>query len=80
MEMLKTWLTTSDNTTWKTLTEALRCQIVGASQLAGTLEEKYCKMGETEVGGGMFALDSQPETYIPPLHKPDDRGIPTTSS
>ena len=30
LEMLKTWLTTSDNTSWKTLTEALRSRSVGA--------------------------------------------------
>ena len=41
-EMLKTWLAISDNTSWKTLTSALRSRSVGASQLAGTLETKYC--------------------------------------
>ena len=41
-EMLKTWLTTSDNSSWKTLTEALRSRSVGASQLASVLETKYC--------------------------------------
>ena len=40
--MLKTWLITSDNTSWKMLTDALRCRSVGASQLAGALETKYC--------------------------------------
>ena len=58
MEMLKTWLTTSDNTTWKTLTDALRSQSVGASQLAGELEKKYCHVKGTNVGKGMFASDS----------------------
>ena len=42
LEMLKSWLTTSDNTSWKTLTDALRSRSVGASQLAGVLESKYC--------------------------------------
>ena len=42
LEMLKTWLTSSDNTSWKTLTDALRSRSVGASQLAGVLETKYC--------------------------------------
>ena len=41
-EMLETWLTTSDNTSWKTLSDALRCQEVGENQLAGSLERKYC--------------------------------------
>ena len=42
LEMLKTWLTISDNTSWKTLTDALRSRSVGANQLAGVLETKYC--------------------------------------
>ena len=49
LEMLKTWLTTSDNPSWKTLTRALRSRIVGASQLADILERTYCKVKETEV-------------------------------
>ena len=39
-EMLKTWLTASDNPSWKTVTDVLRS--VGASQLADRLEAKYC--------------------------------------
>ena len=41
LEMLKAWLTTSDNTSWKTLADALRSQSVGESRLAGGLERKY---------------------------------------
>ena len=59
LEMLKTWLTTSDNTSWKTLTDALRSRSVGASQLAGVLETKYCLEEETVVDSG--SSDSQPE-------------------
>ena len=50
-EMLKVWLKTSDNPTWKTLIDGLRSRIVGASQLAGDLETKYCPLDEMEVGG-----------------------------
>ena len=57
LKMLKTWLTTCDNTTWKTLIAALRSQSVGASQLAGVLETKYCVVEPTEVDIGMFAYD-----------------------
>lgn len=32
-EMLKTWLTTGDNTSWKALTDALKSQSVGGYQL-----------------------------------------------
>ena len=42
MEMLKTLLTTSDNTSWKTLTDALSSRSVGANLLADILEAKYC--------------------------------------
>ena len=42
LEMLKTWLTTSDNPSWKTLTDALKSPRVGANRLAGGLERKYC--------------------------------------
>ena len=47
LEVLKTWLTTSDNTSWKTLIDALRS--MGASQLASVLERKYYLVEETEV-------------------------------
>ena len=39
-EMLNAWLTTADNPSWKTVTDALRS--MGASQLADDLEAKYC--------------------------------------
>ena len=43
-EMLKIWLTTSDNPSWKILTDALKSPAMGESQLAGGLETKYCQM------------------------------------
>ena len=72
MEMLKVWLTTSENTSWMTLTDALKSRSVGACQLAGAIETKYCLVRGTEVGSGMDASDRQPETNIttpPPIHK-----------
>ena len=57
-EMLKTWLTTSENTSWKAITVALRSQSVGATQLAGDLETKYCPVEGTDVNNGRFASDS----------------------
>ena len=54
LEMLKTWLTTSENTSWKALTDALRSRSVGASQLAGVLEAKYAPVKETKVNIGNF--------------------------
>jgi len=49
LELLKTWLTSSDNTSWKTLIDALESRSVRRSQLAGVLETKYCLVEETEV-------------------------------
>ena len=66
LEMLKTRLTTSDNTSWKTLTDALRSRSVGASQLASVLETKYYLAQGTEVHSGTSTSDSQSETNITP--------------
>ena len=41
-EILKIRLTTSDNTSWKTLTDALKSPRVEEHWLAGSLESKYC--------------------------------------
>ena len=49
LEMLKTWLTTSDSTSWKMLIDALRGRGVEEFKLAGVLEAKYCRMKETKV-------------------------------
>ena len=57
LEVLKTWLTTSENTHWKTLIDALRSRAVGASQLADVLEKKCFVVEPTEVDIGMFASD-----------------------
>ena len=40
LAMLNTWMTTSDNTSWKTLIDALKS--VGELWLASVLERKYC--------------------------------------
>ena len=47
LEMLKTWLTTGYNYSWKTLTDALRNRNVGESQLADDLEAKYYLVEDT---------------------------------
>ena len=47
-EMLEVWLITADEPSWKTLTDALRSQSVGASQLAGVLETKYCRVEDMQ--------------------------------
>ena len=74
LEMLKTWLMTSDNTSWKTLTDALRSRTVGASQLAGVLEIKYCQVEGTEVDSG--TSDSQSETNITPPNPVSEQRAP----
>ena len=64
LEMLKTWLTASDNASWKTLTDALRSRSVGASQLASVLESKYCVMEGTKINRGTSV--SHPDTALTP--------------
>ena len=51
-EMLKAWLNTCDNPSWKTLIDALKSPLVGASQLAAALETKYCSVEKTELDVG----------------------------
>ena len=47
-EMLKAWLTTSDHTSWKALTDAVRSRSVNESRTADYLESKYCPMKEMD--------------------------------
>ena len=62
LEMLKTWLTNSDNTSWNTLTDALRSRSVGASQLASVLQRKYCILvEETKADNSNSTSDIHPE-------------------
>ena len=80
-EMLKAWLNTSDNPTWKILTDSLRSRSVGASQLAGDLETKYCPLDGMEVGGDTSASDSRLETdAFPPSPGSQPRPIPPVIS
>ena len=67
LEMLKTWLKTSDNTSWKTLTDTLRSRSVGATQLAGVLETKYCLMDKTEVDSAKATSDTDVTSPPPPV-------------
>ena len=76
LEMLKTWLTTSDNTSWKTLTDALKSRSVGAHQLAGALETKYCLLKRTKVDSGMSAYEKQPESNVTPISQPSSTPQP----
>ena len=59
-ETLNAWLTTGDNPSWKTLIDALRSRMVGASQLATVLETKYCPVEGTKLDVGGHA-----ETVFP---------------
>ena len=64
-EMLKAWLNTGDNPSWKTLIDALRSRMVGASQLAAALETKYCPVERTESGiGGHSETDILPSSSV----------------
>ena len=64
-EMLNAWLNTGDNPNWKTLIDALRSQMVGASQVAAALETKYCPVERTESGiGGHSETDILPSSSV----------------
>ena len=71
LEMFKTWLNTSHNTSWKTLTNALSRQSVGASHLAGILETKYCLMK----GTSSSSIVSDPTPPNTPSTPPTTTGI-----
>ena len=69
-EMLKAWLNTGDNPSWKTLIDALKSPLVGASQLTAVLEVQYSpiKRTESDIGG-------HSETDIIPPSEPVHRVI-----
>ena len=54
LEVLKVWLTTAVNPSWKTLTDALRN--AHASQLADDLDMKYCSMKDMKESKHALAL------------------------
>ena len=58
LEMLKTWLNSGHNISWRTLTEALRSQSVGRGQLADVLETEHCLEERTGMNIGMSVPDS----------------------
>ena len=69
-EMLKAWLKTGDNPSWKTLIDALKSPLVGESRLATVLEAKYCPVQRTELD---IRGHSETDVFIPspvsePLH------------
>ena len=74
LEMLKTWLNTSDCTSWKILTDALKSRSVGACQLAGLLETKYCRV---EVDSGTYNSESRPGTTPPRVSEPTPQPVKT---
>ena len=76
LEVLKIWLTTSDDTSWKTLAVALRSRSVAASQLASVLETKYCLVEETEVDRGACTSETKPETNITPRPPVSGKMVP----
>ena len=65
-EMLKAWLTTVDDPSWKTLIAALRSRMVGASRLAAALEAKYCQGKRTisHVGGIVRPMSFHLHQYL----------------
>ena len=52
---------------------------MGASQLAGVLETKYCLVEGTEVDNGTFTSDGQSESNVSPSTVPEQM-LPTPQS
>lgn len=50
-EVLRTWLTSSDNPTWMALTEALKSPVIEETRLARELQTKYCSSRQRPVDG-----------------------------
>ena len=71
-EMLKMWLKTSVDPSWKNLAVALKCESVGEDHLAGNLETKYCLLEAKEVDSSTSTSDSQSEAsaITPPEFEP----------
>lgn len=76
-EVVRTWLTTSENPTWGTMVEALKSPSVGKVRLARELQQKYCSSGWPPVEGEQIhvTLDSQliySQTYsLKPIPRSD---------
>ena len=72
-EMLNAWLTAGDNPSWKTVVDALGSKMVRASQLAATLETKYCPVERSELD-----VSGHSETVFQP--SPVSEPLPTVTS
>ena len=51
MQVLKTWLTTSENPTWEAMVEALKSPVIGEARLAMELQQKFCSNAQPPVDG-----------------------------
>lgn len=45
-EVIKTWLTTSENPTWEVIVEALKSPVIEEGRLAMDLQQKYCSSSQ----------------------------------
>ena len=50
-EVLRTWLTTSDNPTWEAMVQALKSPVINEVRLARDLQQKYYPSGQPTVYG-----------------------------
>ena len=58
MEVINTWLTTSDNPSWEVIVEALKSPVIGEGHLAVELQQKYCSSGQHPVDGEWLHVTS----------------------
>jgi len=55
-EVLKTWLTSSKNPTWRAVIDALKSHVIEEAQLARELQQKYCSNEQPSVDGEQMIL------------------------
>jgi len=66
-EVLRTWLTTSDNPTWQAMVQALKSPVIEEPRLARELQQKYYPSGQRPVeplttgSMGTAAVQSMPD-------------------
>ena len=50
-EVVRTWLTTSDNPTWRAMVQALKSPVIEEPRLARDLQQKHYSSGQRPVDG-----------------------------
>ncbi len=76
MDMLKEWLNTCPDPSWRSLTLALRSPIVGKDTLASQLEARYCAQeGSVQPPGTVIATPNHPSPVCMATHVSYSRNL-----